>query len=379
MTKKHLSIYVHIPFCISKCRYCSFYSEVYSPVHVSDYFKALRDTATYFSKLIDIENTIIDTVYFGGGTPTVVDADFLCGFLDHLKNCFVFSPTCEITVEANPKTVTPSYAKKLKSKGFNRISLGIQTTSDEKLKKLGRIHSFEDAKEAYLFFKQAGFDNISVDLMYGLFDTDTKYVLNDIKNILELSPKHISTYALSLEENTPLFSQREKYNFPDEDKQLEMYLSICDALSKEGFLHYEISNFAHSGFESKHNLGYWERREYIGLGSGAHSFWDNKRFFSKSDRNAFIKEAFNCNFDIALGLDNAEHISEREKKEEEIMLALRTSKGIKLSSLSDTTKKMIESKLATYKNGYFSLTDKGYFVSNSIIYYLCKELLYDKQ
>jgi oxygen-independent coproporphyrinogen-3 oxidase len=215
--------------------------------------------------------------------------------------------------------------------------------------------------------------------MYGLFDTDTKYVLNDIKNILELSPKHISTYALSLEENTPLFSQREKYNFPDEDKQLEMYLSICDALSKEGFSHYEISNFAHIGFESKHNLGYWERREYIGLGSGAHSFWDNKRFFSKSDRNAFIKDAFNCNFDIALGLDNAEHISEREKKEEEIMLALRTSKGIKLPSLSDTTKKMIESKLATYKNGYFSLTDEGYFVSNSIIYYLCKELLYDKQ
>ncbi len=379
MTKKKLSIYVHIPFCLSKCKYCSFYSEVHTSDYVTEYFNALKDTATYFSGLTDEENTIIETVYFGGGTPTVVDSALLCDLLQHLKNCFNFSPSCEITVESNPKTVTEAYARDLKESGFNRISLGIQTTSDERLKLLGRAHSFSEAKEAYYIYKNAGFDNISVDLMYALPYTTNDDVAVDVKRILELSPKHISTYALSLEEGTSLFSQREKYVFPDEDKQTEMYLSICDTLSKNGYSHYEISNFSIDGFESKHNLGYWERREYIGLGANAHSFWNNKRFFSKPDTQLFIKSVKNKDFISASGLDEATDISERDKIEEEIMLSLRTSKGIKVTFLSPMMNKLIDADLATYQNGYLSLTDKGFFVSNSIIYYLCKELLYDKE
>ncbi len=379
MTKKQLSIYVHIPFCLSKCKYCSFYSEILDSELISRYFKALKNTSSYFSTLIDKENTIIETVYFGGGTPTTVGSENLCDLLNHFKKIFKLSENCEITIEANPKTITLDSAKILLQNGFNRVSLGVQTTSNNRLNTLGRIHSFKDAQNAYQILKEAGFDNISLDLMYALPNTSLNDVLEDLENILNLSPRHISTYALSLEKGTPLYSEKEKFTFPDDDLQLEMYLEICSKLSENGYSHYEISNFSQVGFESKHNLGYWERHEYIGFGSGAHSYWDNKRFYAEDNKDTFIHASENSDFLTALGLNNAEEISEYEKKEEEIMLAIRTSKGLYIPSLSSKLNKLVKDGFANYKDGIFSLTDKGFFVSNHIIYYLCKELLYDKE
>ena len=379
MTNKPLSIYVHVPFCLSKCKYCSFYSEIYEKECVLRYFEALKKTATFFSGLPENENAVVETVYFGGGTPTTVDANVLCDFLIHLKKCFNFTKECEITIEANPKTVTSASAKLLRESGFNRVSIGIQTTDDSRLSVLGRIHTFEDAKEAFSILKSAGFENISVDLMYALPDSKLENVLFDLENILKLSPKHISTYALSLEEGTPLYTNKESFIFPDDDEQMEEYLLICNKLRENGFHHYEISNFAMDGFESKHNLGYWQRREYIGFGAGAHSFWSNKRFSSKADRRFFVEACEKSDYISALGLNEAEEISDFDKREEEIMLSLRISKGLPLPSLSSRIQKLVDEGLANYSNGVFSLTDKGFFVSNSIIYYLCKELLYDKK
>lgn len=379
MTKKPLSIYVHVPFCLSKCKYCSFYSEIYNEIYIERYFKSLKSTAKYFSSLKENENVIIKTIYFGGGTPTCVKAELLSDFLLFLKETFTVSSECEITIEANPKTVTKKSAIILKESGFNRVSLGIQTTDNERLKLIGRIHTFEDAKEAYTIFREAGFSNISMDLIYALPNTDISHVYEDLNRIISLSPEHISTYALSIEEGTPLFKERDKYNFPDDEKQLEMYLAICQKLSSSGYYHYEISNFSKKGYESKHNLTYWERGEYLGIGAGAHSYWRGSRFYSEPDKLNFISLTENGDFISASGLNNGEKISEEDKAEEEIMLSLRTSKGLKHQEITPYMKKVIDSGYARHDGLFFSLTDKGYFVSNTIIYNLCKELIYDKQ
>ncbi len=377
MTKKEFSIYVHIPFCISKCAYCAFYSEKYDKEESLKYVNALKKAITYFSDLNDVKGRTVKTIYFGGGTPTAIGAELLCDTLEHIKKCFDLSRDCEITFEANPKTVSFYDALKLKDSGFNRVSLGIQTTNNERLKMLGRIHTWEDAVSAYKDLKNAGFSNISVDIMYALPNTKIEDLFEDIKNISYLEPSHISAYALSLEEGTPLFNSRKNYVFPDDETQLEMYLSICEKLSELGFSHYEISNFSRPSMESCHNKGYWTRRNYIGFGSGAHSLWDNKRFYSISNRKDFIKLIEASKTKTAIGLDNYDVVSGKEILEEEIMLSLRTSTGINLKKISPTLERFVKEGLATFNEGVFSLTDKGFFVSNSIIYYVCKELIYD--
>lgn len=377
MMTKPISIYIHIPFCLSKCRYCAFYSEKYNEKSANEYINSLKDLLKFFSK--KAENATVQTIYFGGGTPTSINSQLLCGLLEHIKKYYNLSSDCEITVEANPKTVNIDDAFSLYQSGFNRVSMGIQSSNNKRLEDIGRIHSWEDAVESYGILKKAGFSNISVDLMFGLPNTKTEDVSEDIMKILSLNPNHISAYALSLEEGTPLFNQRRKYVFPDEDMQFDMYMNICSILNQKGYSHYEISNFAIDGYLSKHNSGYWSRRDYIGFGSGAHSLWENKRFFSISNKDIFIEKVKNKEFLSALGFDRFDEISEEEKREEEIMLSLRTSKGIFLDSLPKSFNKFIDNEFATYSNSIFSLTDKGFFVSNSIIYHVCKELLYDKQ
>ncbi len=374
MTDKTLSIYVHIPFCISKCAYCSFYSEKYNRDDASKYISAIVKNIEFFSRQNKME---VDTIYFGGGTPTVLESEMLCKVLNSIKNSYVLRKDCEITFEANPKTVDHLTAFSLRECGFNRVSLGIQTTDNKRLKNLGRIHTWEDGMDAFNILKQTGFSNISVDLMYALPNETKEDIKEDIKKILSLSPSHISAYALSLEDGTPLFQKKNLFFFPDEDEQLDMYLYICKELRNAGYDHYEISNFAKQGFESKHNSGYWNRKDYIGFGAGAHSFYEGKRFFVMPCKQKFIENTEKEDFYASLGFNESFFVSQDEIAEEEIMLSLRTSRGIKISSLTNSLKQFVDNGFAKHENGIFTLTDKGFFVSNNIIYHACKELLYD--
>ncbi len=370
-----LSIYIHIPFCVSKCAYCAFYSEGFDGRIADRYVEAVIKTVAFFSKKTEKK---VKTIYFGGGTPTVLGSDRLCLILKAVKDNFKLSENCEITFEANPKTISKTDSKKLLNFGFNRVSLGFQTSNNDCLKTLGRIHTFKEAVSCYKMLESVGFSNISVDLMYALPDYSMENTVNDLNNILKLNPKHISTYALSIEEGTPLFDMKEKYRFPDDDEQLSVYLEICNILKENGYEHYEVSNFCKKGFESDHNFGYWARREYIGIGSGAHSFFNNERFYVPDNRLLFIEATEKGDFLSASGLDNSTSIDENDAFEENIMLSLRTCKGIKLPSLSKKMERLVKSGFANYDKGIFSLTDKGFFVSNTIIYQVLGELSNDR-
>ncbi len=370
-----LSIYIHIPFCVSKCAYCAFYSEGFDSVLADRYANGLCKTIAFLASKKDKE---VKTVYFGGGTPTVSGSDKLCLILKAIKENFKLAENCEVTFETNPKTISENDGLKLLGAGFNRVSLGFQTSNNDCLKTLGRIHTFEEAVSCYKMLERVGFNNISVDLMYALPNYSIQNTVNDIESILKLKPKHISTYALSIEEGTPLFDMKEEFRFADDDEQLSVYLEICRILKENGYEHYEVSNFCKNGYESKHNLGYWIRREYLGIGSGAHSFFNNKRFFVPDNRLLFIEATEKGDFLSATGLNNSVNVTETDAIEEKVMLSLRTCKGINLPSLSDKTEKLVKFGFANYEKGVFSLTDKGFFVSNTIIYQVLGELLNDR-
>ena len=275
--KVPLGIYIHIPFCRSKCQYCDFYSLPQSDEETMDrYLKALcahiRETGP------QAHGYLVDTVYFGGGTPSYFGGDRLSAVLAAVRESFAVTPDAEITFEANPDSVNLKLLRRLKREGFNRISLGIQTDDDELLAALGRPHSYADAEEAVRLARKAGFRNLSVDLMFGLQNQTLHSWLSTLEHVLELKPEHISCYGLRVEENTPLSRYYQLLDIPDDDQQSDMYLSAVELLRRRGYLQYEISNFAQRGKPSKHNLKYWTGKEYLGFGPCASSDFAGKRF-----------------------------------------------------------------------------------------------------
>lgn len=364
-----LGLYLHVPFCRGKCRYCDFYS-----------LAAPERAAAYVEKVISFLPALrektgdrpVDTVYLGGGTPSLLPPASLTALFAALRERFSILPSAEITCEANPESLTDEVLAAFRAAGVNRLSIGMQSAFDEELSILGRLHSAVDTARAVERAHRAGFENVSLDLMYALPCQSVDRFSESVKTALSYGAVHISFYCLTLSENTPLYALRDR--LPDEETQREMYLSAVDLVEKAGLEQYEISNAALPGFASRHNLRYWRREEYLGVGPGAWSYLDGERFgmVPSLDRFLAAEDPFSL-IDEREGVDRAGMI------EEEIALSLRLSDGLSAARLStlagrekaDAVLKKLavlsEKGLARPTADGFRLTPEGFFVSNTIL------------
>ena len=369
MKADFLGIYVHIPFCVRKCAYCDFCS--FPPDRFSDrekYIDALCNEILEYKA----RNITIDTVFFGGGTPSLLTPLEFGKIFDAIEHSFRISPGAEITMEANPKTLTRENAAFYKSRGVNRFSLGLQSIHQNELKLLGRIHLYSDFVELYNLLRDIGVKNINVDLMYGIPNQTQASFADTLATVAALKPEHISLYSLILEEGTPLYSMREHLDFPNEECDTDMYFSAVNTLSALGYKHYEISNYAMPGKESRHNLKYWRDEEYIGVGLSAYSYFDGERYGNTSNVESYLSGASERKI-------SSEQIDISSEAYEYVMLALRLADGFSLDeyksrfgedfaeSRLDTIKHLIDNGYAQIRDGNFSLTDRGMYVSNAIL------------
>ncbi len=355
-------LYLHIPFCARKCAYCSFYSACVHQSLMDGYLKALIKE---IEKWGGSSGRPFETVYIGGGTPSLLDEKII-PLIAAVKNSFSLTEDCEITAEMNPTASAEEFLLSAKKAGVNRLSIGVQSAIDSELSLLGRAHTAKEAKQVFLRARELGFENISLDLMTGLPNSNKETLKRSLDFLCELSPEHISAYILKIEEKTALY-KRTDLQFADEDTQAEQYLYTCEHLENCGYTHYEISNFAKKGFESRHNTKYWKCEEYLGIGAAAHSFLGGKRFYYPADLKAFIKNPQTV-YD-GTGGDAQEYL----------MLNLRLKEGIDLkdyfSRFSLTPKNdfytflelLEKQKLGHYSKNRFSLTDKGMLLSNTVI------------
>ncbi len=367
--KKSLGLYLHIPFCLSKCRYCDFCSVSGADgERMTAYAKALCHALA--TRADDCRDYAVNTVYFGGGTPTLLPIACMESIMTALQTHYTLSDDCEITCECNPATADFSYLSALRHIGFNRLSIGLQSVHDDELRMLGRAHTFADFSKTFDDARRAGFDNISVDLMYALPDQTVEKFEQSIDTLAALSPEHISAYGLKIEEGTPFFRMRENLNLPDEDEEFAMYELLSARLSAHGYHKYEISNFAKPKRESRHNLRYWMGEEYLGFGPAAHSDFGGVRFGNGRDLDGFL-----CGRDI---LCESHAPSSHERDEEYIMLRLRLAEGIDDLAFTarfgctfldryPVARQFVKNGLMAHRDGCFSLTDRGFFVSNAIL------------
>lgn len=372
--KTPLGIYVHVPFCRSKCQYCDFYSVTCKDSHLQDgYLDAVCQHIKEAGLLSP--GYVVDTVYFGGGTPSFLGAEGLARILAVIRKSFHVSSQAEITFEANPDSVSDKLLKRLYNEGFNRVSLGIQCDDDEILKKLGRPHTYAQAVQAVQRIRKAGFRNLSLDLMYGLPGQSLEDWEQTLQNVLSLNPEHISCYGLKVEEGTPLYEYQQYCNLADDDTQADMYLSAVEILRQNGYRQYEISNFCKKGNVSRHNLKYWTGGEYLGFGPDASSDYAGQRFTAVRDLDGYIKGIF----DGDPVLREVQQIPKRERAGEYLMLRLRLSSGLDpkayerkyMLPFGPLEKKLLQFKqqglaLKTF-DGRWHLTPQGFLLSNTII------------
>ncbi|MBR6951593.1 MAG: radical SAM family heme chaperone HemW [Oscillospiraceae bacterium] len=370
--EKHLGIYFHIPFCARKCSYCDFYSLAGASGQMGAYQKALL---THLQESADrLDGYYIDTVYFGGGTPSFYGAARLIELLDALKRQGRLLVESEITAEVNPDSVTLPDLTRMRRAGFNRLSIGVQSTHDETLKKIGRIHSFAAAEKALKNAREARFENVSIDLMYGLPGQTMESWAEDLSRVAALKPDHISCYGLKLAEGTEMYVLKDSPFLPDDDLQADMYLYAVEYLARQGFIQYEISNFAKKGRESRHNMKYWTGQEYLGFGAAAHSFIGRTRFRNVPDAAAYCR-AMREGSPL---IDQIESIDAFGLAGEYLMLGLRTTRGISedeyrriypsdFSGIEERLKAFEHYGWAVNPNGRWRLTPKGFLISNVLI------------
>ena len=372
--KKSLGIYIHVPFCRSKCQYCDFYSVTSNDYYLHDEYR--RAICQHVKEAGgQAPDYVVDTVYFGGGTPSFFGAEGMASILNAIRKYFVVAPNAEITFEANPDSVSKSLLRRLRSEGFNRVSLGIQCDDDEILEAIGRPHNYEQAVEAFTLIRKKGFRNISVDLMYGLPGQSREDWQATLQNVLQLRPEHISCYGLKVEEGTPLYEVREFANLADDDTQADMYLDAIQILRDHGYRQYEISNFCRKSNVSRHNLKYWRGEEYLGFGPDAASDFGGRRFTAVRDVNAYIEGVLSG----GMVLREVQEVPMRDRAGEYLMMRLRTSAGIEpdeyerkyllpFGPLEEALERFRSQNLAakTY-DGRWHLTPQGYLLSNSII------------
>ncbi len=372
--KTPLGIYIHIPFCRSKCQYCDFYSVTSKEDRLFEsYMRAICEHIKEAGALAP--NYLVDTIYFGGGTPTYFGADGMATILTAIRKHFDVAPNAEITFEANPDSVNDRLLRRLRSEGFNRVSLGIQCDNDEILKKIGRPHNYAQAVAAVQRIRRKGFRNLSVDLMYGLPGQTLHDWMKTLKNVLSLKPEHISCYGLKVEEGTPLAQVAEFCNLADDDTQADMYLEAIKILQDHGYRQYEISNFCRRGHISRHNMKYWSGGEYLGFGPDASSDFGGRRFTMVRSLRGYI-DGIRNNGQV---LEYVQEVAPRERAGEYLMLRLRTSQGIAadeyermfLLPFEPLAKVLAEHRAFGYTGindeGRWHLTPKGYLLSNTII------------
>ena len=370
MITEPIGLYIHVPFCKSKCNYCDFLS---FPCAVSryeqDYVDALIGEISSYRQAPKLR---VDTVFFGGGTPTLLSEKSFVKIFAAINEAFLLLSNTEITVESNPKTLNEQKLRILKELGVNRVSMGLQSVHENELRELGRIHSFDDFLSSYEICEKLGVTNINIDLMYGIPHQTYASFAETLRRVSAFSPKHISVYGLMLEEGTPFFAKKDSLVLPSEDEECEMYYLAADFLRGVGYRHYEISNSAKEGYECRHNLKYWHDQEYIGLGLAAHSYFGKKRYSNVSSfEEYFSPEMAKYRQETTL--------TEADEAYEFAMMRLRLAEGFSLSEYEarfsrsflfgreDFIQKLQSAELLSLENGRINLTEKGFYVSNSIL------------
>lgn len=383
---KKLGLYLHVPFCRSKCAYCDFYSTDKIvcrgggrvPEEMKLYTNALKNHMRILSERTTQYN--VDTVFIGGGTPTALPAKLLLDIVKEVDRCFYLDDNYEFTVEMNPATADIKLLKKLHRAGVNRLSIGLQSANNHELAALSRIHSVGDFTECFQMAREAGFDNINVDVMYGIPEQTKDSFAETLSFVAAMKPEHISMYNLRIEDGTPFGEKKHMLPLPDEDTECDMYFGGIEYLASQGYHQYEISNFARDGKECRHNLKYWYGEEYLGCGPAAHSYFGGSRFSLRRSLAQYCKalEVKGKSIPSSL-LDENYTVDKKEEIAEYLMLRLRLKEGISAEDFSrrfngdfDAVfgKKLqlyIDRGLMTHENGRYAFTPQGMFVSNYIL------------
>lgn len=405
MENKELGIYIHIPFCQHKCDYCDFVSFSNKQEFIENYIEAVKkEINNYFSDKMFLETYTVTTIYIGGGTPSYIDSKYIFEIMhileNNLRENIVKLEDMEITIEVNPGTVTKEKLEQYKKAKINRLSIGLQSTNNNILKEIGRIHTFEQFLETYQMAKEVGFENINVDLMIGLPNQTIEDLKRSLQEVIELQPKHISVYSLIVEEGTVIAQKIEKHQLQEMDEELErnMYWYVKNTLELNGYTHYEISNFAKQSKQSRHNLNCWKQKEYIGIGLAAHSYLNFVRYANTPEMKEYIIRMNNLNGQIVKGIFKLSNDKEKTKLEESIgmvyeieeiqdledrkreymLLSLRTIEGVSISKFKEKyidnpiflyrkeLKKLVEEKLVIIDGDYINLTNKGLDLANLV-------------
>lgn len=372
MKNNEIGIYVHIPFCKQKCYYCDFISYCNKDDKIEPYIKTLI-------KEIEMQNikSNINTIYIGGGTPSYIDSKYIAEIMDKIKKKNVIE-NVEITIEVNPGTVTRGKLEDYKNSGINRLSIGLQTANNKLLKQIGRIHNYEEFLETYKIAREVGFNNINVDLILGLPNQRIQDLKNSLDEVIKLSPEHISVYSLIIEDGTPIKTQIEngKLQLPDEETERNMYWYVKNTLELNGYKHYEISNFAKNGYESKHNMNCWNQDEYIGFGISAHSYRNITRYSNTDNINEYIRNIKSDSPEKNRIIHEVQKLEDTEK--EFMLLGLRKIDGVSISEFKDRfgdnpiylyrneLKKLSDENLIKVDENNIKLTNKGIDLANIV-------------
>ena len=385
MNTKNVGLYIHIPFCKQKCQYCDFNSYAGKENLIETYMKWVEFELKGVGEgnRVDYENNLDDlivvkSIYIGGGTPSFIDSKYIEKIMEIVKECYTIDSNAEITIEVNPGTVSQKKLETYLNSGINRISIGLQSTHNEILSKLGRVHSYEEFLYTYNLARKVGFKNINVDLMLGLPNQSLNDLQESITEVVNLEPEHISVYSLIIENGTPFCEKLEKQEIalPSDELERAMYWETKRKLEKAGYTHYEISNFAKPGFESKHNLSCWNQEEYIGIGVSAHSYTNNVRYSNIDSIEDYIR-----NYENGNEIDNFvfhEKQNKESKMKEFMMLGLRKIQGIHIQDFKNKfgenpiylykkeLEKLVNEELLEIDGDVIKLTNKGIDLANLV-------------
>lgn len=376
--KKELEIYIHIPFCVRKCRYCDFLSFPAQQETKEQYLKKLAEEICLFPEK---EKWKVTTIFFGGGTPSLLEGEEIAFLMDTIKNAFEIEQNAEISIECNPGTIDEKKLYFYQKSGINRISFGLQSSKNEELKLLGRIHTYETFLESYEMARKCGFQNINIDLMSALPGQTVQSYEETLNHVLSLKPDHISAYSLIIEEGTPFFEEYEEdlkrreagkkcSLLPSEEDERQMYYDTKKMMEKYGYFRYEISNYAKPGYECRHNIGYWRRKNYAGFGIGASSLLENSRLKNTDSLKKYLAGNF---------IEERENLDQKAQMEEFLFLGLRMMAGIcaedffrcfgvTIESIYGTVlKKLRKQNLINKKGTSYFLSEEGIDVSNYVL------------
>ncbi|HHV97941.1 MAG TPA: oxygen-independent coproporphyrinogen III oxidase [Clostridiaceae bacterium] len=373
---KELGLYIHIPFCKSKCYYCDFNSYASKNDIIPEYCEALEKEIEYYDNIVNKNKYRVKSIYIGGGTPSYLPSEYITKVLKKCRKVFDVEENAEITIEANPGTLSQEKLVEYKDSGINRLSIGLQAWQDRLLVELGRVHTCEEFVENLLAAKKVGFNNINVDLIFGLPGQSLKDWFETLDNVTKMRITHLSCYSLKVEEGTALDKKirNGEVEYPDEDIDREMYHSTIATLKNKGFIHYEISNFSKPGFESRHNLIYWNLEPYIGIGAGAHSYFERTRYNNEEVPERYISQISNGR----IPKKNIEVLALQDNISEYMILGLRLTKGIRIDEFNQKFEKdlfdlygkkienLIKRGLISIQNGYLKLTDIGLDLANQV-------------